>query len=360
MEGPSDTDDVCRNCGERLHPSDNFCQYCGERVEQTEPTSPERSSPGMQGRPAPGGRNVPEQGTGRTAPELEETPTEKSGRSPPGAPGIMRGKESMLKTLGVAVALVVAAMVVPLVGLGILAVVLFAIGLPTTPVVGVLVLLQFAWFTVLGIWYLRYRGYDWENLKAYLGVGMPSLKDYALIIITWIVMIVGAVIVATVLTEVLPELLGIEDTEPAENQINEIIEQNPEIVLIAIAFMFLVVGPAEEILFRGVVQNRIRERFSMVPGIVIASFLFASVHVLALASTDPIAIAMTITILFVTSLGLGWIYEYTGNIVVPILLHGFHNSVIVSITALGAMYDLEPEEAVLLIPEWISALPLPL
>jgi membrane protease YdiL (CAAX protease family) len=169
-------------------------------------------------------------------------------------------------------------------------------------------------------------------------------------------MIVVASIVGAILVELVPELLGTGGTEPAENPVGDIIAENPELVLGAIVFMFLVVGPAEEILFRGVVQNRIRERFSKLPGIVIASFLFAFVHVVALAGQDPVGIAMTITVLFVTSLGLGWIYEYTGNIVVPALLHGFHNSVIVAVTALGAIYDFE--EATILLAEVLRLVPL--
>jgi membrane protease YdiL (CAAX protease family) len=78
-----------------------------------------------------------------------------------------------------------------------------------------------------------------------------------------------------------------------------------------------------------------------VPAIVTASAVFASAHVLALWGQDPVAIAMTITILFVPSLGFGAIYEYTGNIVVPALLHGFHNSVVVTIVLLGAQADLQ-------------------
>lgn len=350
MDGPSQPEDVCRNCGESLNPSDNFCQYCGEEIGRADAAAEDRTPP-RQGQLA---GSDPEPTTGRTVPtEWEDPPETPTGGSGPGAPGTMRGKESRIRTLGVAVAIVIAAMVVPLVGLGLLGAALFATGLPSTAVLLVLVLLQFSWFAAFGLWYLRYRGHDWDSIKAYFGIKIPSLKDVGLIIVTWFVMLFAAVLVASVLMEIIPELLGIEQAEPAENQVNEIIENNPEIVLGAVVFMFLVVGPAEELLFRGVVQNRIREQFSTLPGILIASFLFASVHVFALASTDPIAISMTITVLFVTSLGLGWIYEYTGNLVVPTLLHGFHNSVIVAVTALGAMSDIN-QQAALLLPEWIA------
>lgn len=333
MDGPSEPDDVCRNCGERLHPSDNFCPSCGAETNQ-EPATHTEPAPGRREGTDGGPRNAEPAAATPGSPHREPNG---SGGSSPGSPGVLRGRESVLKTLGVAVALVLTAMFVPLIGLAILGFVLFSLGLPETVVLLGLTILQFAWFVAFGLWYLRYRGHDWDSIRSYFGLRMPTLKEYGLILLTWFVILVAAAIVGTILMEVVPDLLGVEQTEPAENSVNRIIENNPEIVLGAIAFMFLVVGPAEEVMFRGVVQNRIRERFSTIPGIVIASILFASVHVLALASTDPVAISMTITVLFVTSLGLGWIYEYTGNLVVPILLHGFHNSVIVAITALGAM-----------------------
>lgn len=357
MDGPSEPDDVCQSCGARLEPSDNFCPSCGAEVgtaasATARPPDDQRSR--RSDRP-PAGTPSPGPTTGPTAAGTAGAgqPPERTG---PGAPGLLRGKESPFRTLGVAVLLVVTAMFVPLIGLAVLGFVLFSLGLPETPVLLALTILQFAWFVAFGLWYLRYRGYDLDSVRSYFGVEMPSLKDVGLILLTWFVMIVTAAIVGALLAQVIPELLGIEQTEPAENSVNQVIEQNPEIVFGAIAFMFLVVGPAEEIMFRGVVQNRIRERLSKVPGIILASFLFASVHVLALASSDPVAISMTITVLFVTSLGLGWIYEYTGNLVVPTLLHGFHNSVIVAVTALGSIADIDPQQAVLLLPESITAL----
>lgn len=341
MDEPSESDRFCQSCGQKLHQSDNFCPNCGTETPQADSTvTRNHSTNGTEEARASSPENA------RSPDQWDDPEKEPKPGAPPGAPGVLRGQESILRTIGVAVALVLASILIPLLGLGLLAVVLFSVGVPNIAVTLLLVFLQFGWFAGFALWYLQYRGYDRESIKDYLGVEMPSPRDFGLILVTWLVMIVAAAIVATVLTQVVPELLGTEQTQPAENQVSQVIEENPEIVLGAIAFMFLVVGPAEELLFRGVVQNRIRERFSKIPGIVLASLLFASVHVTALASGDPVAISMTISVLFVTSLGLGWIYEHTGNIVVPVLLHGFHNSVIVAITALSAVSGVEPQQSI--------------
>lgn len=256
----------------------------------------------------------------------------------PGRPGSTT--ESRIRTVGVAVAIGGLGLGAPFLVLFPLVVLLTLAGVDlSAAVVALLVVAQFALFVVVGVGYLRWRGFDREDILGYMGVRMPSLRDVALILVTWIVMFVAMLIVAVAITTVVPELVGAEETEPAENPAVTGIAENPEYILIGVIGMFLVVGPAEEILFRGVIQNRLRERMSVVPAIVIASVIFAVAHTVALAGQDPVAIAMTIGILFVPSLGLGAIYEYTGNIVVPSLLHGFHNSVVLLVVYAAATMD---------------------
>lgn len=247
-----------------------------------------------------------------------------------GEPSEPIADESPLRSIGVAIGLGLVGVLVPFVVITVLAVVLFIVNPPGLSIfIGLLVIGQFALFVAVGLGYLYLRGFDRQQIIAYVGVARPSLRDIGLILVTWIAMLVASLIVAVVVTEVLPALLGTaEETEPAENPVTEIIAENPELIVIGIVGMFLVVGPAEEILFRGVIQNRLRERLSAVPAIIIASAVFALAHVVAFIGQDPVGIAMTLAILFVPSLGLGAIYEYTENLVVPTLLHGFHNSVI--------------------------------
>lgn len=379
-------DIYCTSCGEQLEPSDHFCPMCGSRNDRSDSPPPSvsrqssadhgsrHSTPDSGDRKENDGfdqredsgwdnRNTEEwddrsadgwdlQSRGEPAPG-HQPPGERVAESGPGRPGYLRGKESPLKTLLVATGVGILGILVPfvvLIPLGGLLVGLVPI--PGMVLFLLLTIAQFSLFVVVGFWYLRYRGFSWDDIRAYLGVEMPSLRDIGLILLTWFVMLIAAVLVATVVIEFV-EYLGYGDTEPADNPVGGIIEENPEIVVGAVLFMFLVVGPAEEILFRGVVQNRLRERLSKIPAILFASALFAAVHVVALVGQDPVAIAQTLTILFVPSLGFGFIYEYTENIVVPSLLHGFHNSVIVVITALSAIYDLE--EAMIL-PELLTLL----
>lgn len=126
--------------------------------------------------------------------------------------------------------------------------------------------------------------------------------------------------------------------QPAENPAALMGMENPEILLIGIPLAILLIGPGEELLFRGCVQGRLREHFEPVPAILVASAFFAAIHALALAGT-PLAIAITVTVLFFPSLVLGAAYEYTGNIVVPSIIHGCYNATLFAVLYLAVTTD---------------------
>lgn len=328
MEEPSASDGTCHSCGATVAATDNYCQECGAQLTDSAGRATESADGGTVGldetdHPQATGAEWDDQSAQRV--------------SGPGAPGSKRGLESPFRAIGTAVGLSVAGLGVPLIALSILGVILIQAGAPTGPVLVGMALLQFAWFVALGLWYLRNRGYTWPDVREYLGIKVPSLKQIALVFVTWIGIIITAAVVLTVVTQVAAQVVGPDNAQPAENSTGEAIQQNPEIVVFAVLGMLLVVGPAEETLFRGVIQNRLRESLSKIPAILIASALFAAAHVFALAGGgSATGIAITMSVLFVTSLGLGWIYEYTENLVAPALLHGFHNSVVVIVTVSAA------------------------
>lgn len=113
----------------------------------------------------------------------------------------------------------------------------------------------------------------------------------------------------------------------AENEVAQIGAENPEVLLLLIPAAFVFIGPGEEILFRGVVQNRLREAFSPWVAIPIASVIFGAVHYVALSGA-PGARLVTIGILSTLTLVFGATYEYTDNLVVPSLIHGAYDAVL--------------------------------
>jgi len=98
--------------------------------------------------------------------------------------------------------------------------------------------------------------------------------------------------------------------------------------LAMVAVSILVVGPAEELLFRGVIQGGLRRSFGAAPAILIASVLFGLLHVGVDGTLTEQLAYMGVTVLLGALLGV--LYERTDNIVIPALAHGLYNAIIFS------------------------------
>ena len=372
----------CTSCGELIDRESAYCAYCGAAVKQREfpmdrsgPATPadDRSIRAFRSgkRSEPGDDDHswgdhtersrvdrddhswgPERRERRPREQRRETDSRDRDFASPrvGVDGVEepRYDESLLRTVGVATGIGVVGIVMLAIVSAVGGAILFGLDLSEIAVLGLATAVgQYVGFTGLGLWYLRYRGFDWSRVWAYLGLRMPTLRELGMVLLGWLVIFVLIIIVGIIAQTFLPE--------PAENQGAATLAEGGDNLALyfgAVAFMFLVVGPCEELLYRGVVQNRLRERLPAVPSILIASAVFAVVHVVALVG-DPLAMATTVGILFVPALVLGALYEYTGNIVVVSLLHGLHNSIIITVLFFGP----EMEEAAEFIAPVLMAMP---
>jgi len=152
--------------------------------------------------------------------------------------------------------------------------------------------------------------------------------------------VAAATVVALVaLSAAIPVLVGRLGLPFVDHSIADNIAANPTIALVSIPLSVLVVGPAEEFLYRGIIQTRLRSAFEPSRAVAVAAVIFAVVHVLAYL--DPANLPGTVvTLVFVLlPLGavLGAVYEYTGNLVVPALAHGVYNAVTFALTYAGAV-----------------------
>lgn len=175
--------------------------------------------------------------------------------------------------------------------------------------------LQFLGFGVGALVYLLAVG-RWDVVPGWYRT--PTRRD-----VLWmaggIAVLFGA---STALTAVLP-LVGVEI---AQNQIVESGRRTPILFLYLVPVTILFVAPAEELLFRGIVQGRYREAFDPTVAIVIASLLFGFVHWLALVGTGS---GRLVYVLIAALLGLflGTAYERTRSLLVPIVIHAGYNIV---------------------------------
>jgi membrane protease YdiL (CAAX protease family) len=167
---------------------------------------------------------------------------------------------------------------------------------------------------VVAFFYYRWRGDPIEHL----GLVVPDRRALA-----WVG---GGLFVLVGLwfgTNVLSQYVGIP---VAQHQLGALSEPNQ--ILAFVALSFLVVAPGEELLYRGLVQGTLRDAFGPWLSIAGASALFALNHVSALVTAEAGAgtgMAVTIGLVLVLSVVLGYLYERTETLVVPILVHGGFN-----------------------------------
>jgi len=114
-----------------------------------------------------------------------------------------------------------------------------------------------------------------------------------------------------------------------EHQLQDLGTENPEIFILLIPLSFLLIGPGEELLFRGVVQGRLRQAFGASAAIGLAAMTFAAMHLMALSG--PLAARLTaVAVLALPSIVFGLAYERSGNIAVPAVIHGTYNAVLLA------------------------------
>ena len=191
-------------------------------------------------------------------------------------------------------------------------------------------------FVGVGLGYLRWRGMDRTEMAAYLGVRRPSVVESVIAVVGPILVIAAVLVVGSIALQFGPE--------PAQNQGAQTTLENPSILPVMIAAMLFVVGPCEEILFRGVIQSRAREALSVVPGILLAAAVFAPAHFVSLTGGVS-AVITSISILFVPTLIFGAVYEYTENLVVVAVMHGLYNSILLTVGYIAITYGPEMEGA---------------
>lgn len=360
----------CPSCGERMRRSVNFCPSCGEQNRTQRHRGPSTGDERTDDRVQPGVRAEADGDPGyagrrRTGPPHEQDDTPSGGReSPPRdstEPGELtpradtadrpqwrvympartrRSEESTLRTIAGVVGLGLLGFVSLVVISGIVA----AVGLVGGLSLGVAFILgtavgQLLGFMGLSLLYLRRRGLDWDRTRRYLGIRRPTLREVGLIFGAWLVMIVGMGVVGGI-GQVLLDVLGTGSDTTAEQESTQLFSDNPGLLPLGIVMMVLVVGPCEEILFRGIIQGRLRERFSALPAIGFTAVFFASIHVFGFIGS-PQAVVLGISVLVVGGLAFGAVYEYTQNLVVVSLLHGFHNSMILVFIYIGETTTIE-------------------
>lgn len=178
------------------------------------------------------------------------------------------------------------------------------------------VMLQGVTFGVLAIGYIKltYQGFNFFKIR------FPNLRD-----IGWTI---GGTIIFFILYFILNFIISALGIPVAQNRIVQRGIQTPEVLLLLIPFSIILIGPGEELLFRGLIQGTLRQSFQPISAIILASIIFAVSHTVSLSGQGK---TTYLIIVFILALFLGSIYEYTENLVNSALIHGIYNAVLFTI-----------------------------
>lgn len=181
------------------------------------------------------------------------------------------------------------------------------------------------------------KGYDRKKLlhEILIGIGFAFVG---------ILLVVSASVGIQLILEY---VFGIEiiREEPSSSAENMVTAMDILILILMILMMLFIVGPCEEILFRGFMQRGLVRNLGDTWGIIITAIIFASIHLVGLIVYifDPIIFTILFIIMFAPyiaiSLMLGYMFRWREeNLIAVIVTHGVYNSLTIIIVFLFMVY----------------------
>lgn len=137
----------------------------------------------------------------------------------------------------------------------------------------------------------------------------------------------GGIVALFGTTLALESLFAAAGVGTAQHDIAKTATGTPEMLLLLIPASWLLVGPGEELLFRNVVQKSLYRDFSRPAAVLVASVVFAAVHLPAYSTGTAGQAVASLAVVFALSLILGVLYVRTDNVAVPAFVHGTYNAV---------------------------------
>jgi uncharacterized protein len=162
---------------------------------------------------------------------------------------------------------------------------------------------------------LRPKQLSWSEV----GVKAFNVKDWKIIIIYSVILLVGAVIIV-----VLTSFIG----NSWENSKTEAMQQNATFFTILIAFISAaIISPVyEELFYRGFLYRWLRTRIGFTGALLLSSLIFTIIHI-------PTYNVMPVN--FFSGILFALAYERTNSIWPSVLIHGLTNGIMVLLASLG-------------------------
>lgn len=117
--------------------------------------------------------------------------------------------------------------------------------------------------------------------------------------------------------------------QPAEHSLAETVTEHPVILLALIVLTPVLLAPAEEALFRGLIQTRLKGRVTSLWAVIGGTAVFTLFHIPSLQGPGTV-----VSLAFVLASGLtfGWLLERTNTLLAPVFAHTVYNILIFTVT----------------------------
>lgn len=163
--------------------------------------------------------------------------------------------------------------------------------------------------------------YDFYPVLFNINLGMfdirkPSKRDFLIIIFS----LISIFAIVSLITAIVPS-----ESSSSHTLLSGTISGFE--VVFYLLFFWIIVAPFEELFARYFVQRIVLNKLRTMLRVSFASILFSSIHIFSY-SGDPYSLLISIFTIFLISIVLGFSYEFTDNLTVPIIIHGFYNSIV--------------------------------
>lgn len=169
-----------------------------------------------------------------------------------------------------------------------------------------------AGFLVVALVYLTIRG----RPARWIQFHVPSLRGVA-----WIIAIPLLTAGAGFALEPVLRFVGIVQPPTTDTMAVDGFLTRPLLWAVVFVGWFLFAAPAEELLFRGVIQGRLRDTFAPARGILLAALFFGLMHIPVAMLSEGMEPASIFIETSVSGLIFGVAYERTDNLLVPSIAH---------------------------------------
>lgn len=152
------------------------------------------------------------------------------------------------------------------------------------------------------------RLFDIPSPREWMGIRRPTKREWVYLPVGFVlsfIWLLGALIV-------IRNVFGFERTM--------LTSFSEAVRLSRIVTLLILVGPAEEVIFHGVIQRSLEDVIGLWPAILLGGILFGVTHF------DPAALSNGDLLFYGAQGGFGviagWIYARTDNLIIPALVHG--------------------------------------